>query len=188
MQWRTRDSWADHVEFQGLELALGNPIDSGVSGKRHWAADPRKVKEIDMGIVRRVPRDLDDLFGWLGDFNRNALGEGLDTVDWTPPVDIRETDDGYRIDVELPAVAADDVKVNVKDGVLIVSGERRYEKETEGKVHRIERRYGKFTRSFRLPENVNEDKIDATSKNGVLTLSIAKREEVKPRSIEVKVH
>lgn len=141
-----------------------------------------------MSIVRRTSRDLDDLFGWLGDFNRNALGEGLGAVDWTPPVDIRETDDGYRIDVELPAVASEDVKVSVKDGVLLVNGERRYEKETQGKVHRIERRYGKFTRSFRLPENVDEGKIDASTKNGVLYLTIAKRAEVKPRAIEVKVH
>ncbi len=141
-----------------------------------------------MSIVRRAPRDLDDLFGWLGDFNRNAVGEGLSGVDWTPPVDIVETDDGYKIDIELPAVASEDVKVSVQDGVLLVTGERRYEKETEGKVHRIERRYGKFTRSFRLPENVDESRIDASSKNGMLHLMIAKREEVKPRSIEVKVH
>ncbi len=141
-----------------------------------------------MSIVRRVPRDFDDLFSWLGDFNRNAVGEGLGSADWTPAVDIRETDDDYRIDIELPAVAAEDVKVTVKDGVLEVTGERRFEKETQGKVHRVERRYGRFVRSFRLPENVDEQRIDASSKDGVLHLKLAKREEVKPRSIEVRVH
>ena len=141
-----------------------------------------------MSIVRRVPRDFDDLFSWLGDFNRNAVGEGLGGADWTPAVDIRETDDDYRIDIELPAVAAEDVKVTVKDGVLEVTGERRFEKETKGKVHRVERRYGRFVRSFRLPENVDEQRIDASSKDGVLHLKLAKREEVKPRSIEVRVH
>ena len=138
--------------------------------------------------LMRVPRDFDDLFSWLGDFNRNAQGEGLGGADWTPAVDIRETEDEYQIDVELPAVAAEDVKVTVKDGVLAVTGERRYEKESKGKVHRVERRYGTFMRSFRLPENVDERRIDAASKNGVLHLKIAKREEVKPRAIEVKVH
>jgi len=77
--------------------------------------------------------------------------------------------------------------VTVKDGVLVVSGERRYEKETEGKVHRVERRYGRFSRSFRLPENADEGRIEAAQKDGVLTLKVSKREEVKPRSIEVKV-
>jgi len=141
-----------------------------------------------MNIVRRTPaRDFDDLFNWLGDLSRGNWGESMASSDWMPPVDIRETENEYRIEVELPAVAADDVKVTVKDGVLVVSGERRYEKETEGKVHRVERRYGRFSRSFRLPENADEGRIEAAQKDGVLTLKVSKREEVKPRSIEVKV-
>ena len=84
-------------------------------------------------------------------------------------------------------MAADDVNVTVKDGVLVVAGERKQEKETEGKVHRVERRYGRFTRSFRLPENVDEAKVDARAEAGVLYLRVPKREEVKPRAIEVKV-
>jgi len=141
-----------------------------------------------MNIVKRTPvRDFDDLFNWLGDLSRGNWGESIASSDWMPPVDIRETDHEYRIEVELPAVAAEDVKVTVKDGVLVVSGERRYEKETEGKVHRVERRYGRFSRSFRLPENADEGRIEASQKEGVLTLKVSKREEVKPRSIEVKV-
>ena len=141
-----------------------------------------------MSIVRFNPaRELDDFFGRFGDANRNVWGENIAASDWTPAVDIRETDADFQIDIELPAVAADDVSVTVKDGVLAVTGERKYEKETEGKVHRVERRYGHFTRSFRLPENVDEAKVDARAKDGVLYLRVPKREEVKPRAIEVKV-
>ncbi len=141
-----------------------------------------------MSIVRFNPaRELDDFFGRFGDVNRSVWGENIATSDWTPAVGIRETDADFQIDIELPAVAADDVNVTVKDGVLAVTGERKYEKETEGKVHRVERRYGRFTRSFRLPENVDEGKVDARAKDGVLYLRVPKREEVKPRSIEVKV-
>ena len=141
-----------------------------------------------MSIVRFNPaRELDDFFGRFGDANRSVWGENIAASDWTPAVDIRETDADFQIDIELPAVAADDVNVTVKDGVLAVTGERKYEKETEGKVHRVERRYGRFTRSFRLPENVDEGKVDAHAKDGVLYLRVPKREEVKPRAIEVKV-
>ena len=79
------------------------------------------------------------------------------------------------------------IQVSIKDGVLAVTGERKYEKETEGKVHRIERRYGRFTRSFRLPENADENAVEAHAKEGVLHLVVAKREEVKPKAIEIKV-
>jgi len=141
-----------------------------------------------MSIVRRNSvRDFDDLFNWLGDLTRSNWGESTESSDWVPAVDIRESDDEYRFELEVPAVIASDVKVTVKDGVLVVTGERRYEKETNDKVHRVERRYGRFTRSFRLPENADESKIEASAKDGVLTLKVAKREEVKPRAIEVKV-
>ena len=141
-----------------------------------------------MAIVRRNSvRDFDDLFNWLGDLTRSNWGESTESSDWVPAVDIRESDDEYRFELEVPAVLASDVKVTVKDGVLVVTGERRYEKETNDKVHRVERRYGRFTRSFRLPENADESKIEASAKDGVLTLRVAKREEVKPRAIEVKV-
>jgi len=141
-----------------------------------------------MSIVRRsAVRDFDDLFNWLGDLTRSNWGESTESSDWVPAVDIRESDVEYRFELEVPAVLASDVKVTVKDGVLVVAGERRYEKETNDKVHRVERRYGRFTRSFRLPENADESKIEASAKDGVLTLKVAKREEVKPRAIEVKV-
>ena len=134
-----------------------------------------------MAIVRWNPaREIDELFS-------RFWGESVSNTHWVPSVDIRETADEYRIDVEVPAVAAEDVKVSVKDNVLTVTGERKHEKETEGKVHRLERHYGRFMRSFHMPEDADEDRIEANTKNGVLHLRLKKREAVKPRSIEVKV-
>jgi HSP20 family protein len=135
---------------------------------------------------------MDEIFNryFQSDLGRSFWGENLSSSDWVPSVDIRETADEYRIDVELPAVAAEDVKVSVKDGVLAVTGERKYENESKdekAKVHRIERRYGRFARSFRLPEDADESRIDAKAKDGVLHLTLHKREQVKPRAIEVKV-
>jgi HSP20 family protein len=141
-----------------------------------------------MSIVRWNPaREFDEFFNRYGDVNRNVWGENIAASDWTPAVDVRETDHDFQIDIDLPAVAAEDVKVSIKDGVLAVTGERKYEKETEGKVHRVERRYGRFTRSFRLPENADENAVEARSKDGVLHVVVGKREEVKPRSIEIQV-
>ena len=92
----------------------------------------------------------------------------------------------------MPAVAPENIDVSVKDGVLTVSGERTFEADSEneerGKAHRIERHYGAFARSFKLPEDADETKIKANAKQGVLYLELAKREEVLPRSIKVEVH
>ena len=141
-----------------------------------------------MSIVRWNPnREMDDLFSRFNDAGRNVWGEHIAASDWTPAVDVRETDADFRIDIDLPEVASDDVNVSVKDGVLAVTGERKYEKETQGKVHRIERRYGRFTRSFRLPENADETAVEAHAKDGVLHLTVPKQEELKPRAIEVEV-
>lgn len=142
-----------------------------------------------MSIVRWNPsRDIDEFFNRFVGVRSGSSDEHLATSDWSPAVDIRETDDNFEIDLEVPAIAASDVKVTFNDGVLSVAGERKYEKEVKGKVHRVERQYGRFVRSFRLPENADENRIEANAKDGVLYLKIAKREEVKPRAIEVKVH
>ncbi len=138
-----------------------------------------------MNLVNWSPfREFDDLFTRFPTLS----SEGLARSEWLPPVDISETEDAYRIEIEIPAVAGDDVTVSVKDGVLSVTGERKFEKEIEGKRHRVERRFGKFTRSFRLPENVDEESISATSEAGLLSLVINKREAEGPRVIEVKIH
>lgn len=137
-----------------------------------------------MSIVQWSPwREFDDLFTRVA----GAPGETLARSEWLPPVDITEDEQSFRIDMEIPAVAAGDVDVSVKDGVLTVSGERSAEEESEGngKRHRVERRWGKFSRSFRLPDNVDTDSIDARSRDGVLYLTIAKKDNARPRRIEV---
>ena len=135
-----------------------------------------------MTLMRWNPiREFDDLFA------RGFLGESYN--DWLPPVDVREFDDSYRVDVELPAMSPEDVSVTFKDGVLTVTGERRYERTHESeKVHRTERRFGKFTRNFRLPEDADEEAIEASANRGVFSITVGKREKAKPREIEVKVH
>ena len=105
---------------------------------------------------------------------------------WAPSVDIRETDDALVVQAELPGIDKKDVNLEVKDGVMIISGERRYEKEVEEEhVHRIERSYGSFTRSFSLPSNVDTDKVQAEMKDGILTVRLPKRESAKPKAIAI---
>jgi len=105
---------------------------------------------------------------------------------WTPRVDIRETDDALLVQAELPGIDKKDVHLEVKNGVLTLSGERRYEKDVkEENVHRVERVYGSFSRSFSLPSNVDADKVDANMKNGVLEVRLPKRESAKPKAIAI---
>jgi HSP20 family protein len=107
---------------------------------------------------------------------------------WTPPVDIFEDENQFLIKAELPEVGRDDVKVSLNENTLSITGERRIENEEKRDgYHRVERSYGQFYRSFTLPPNANAEKISAQFKDGVLRLSIPKREEAKPKQIEVKV-
>jgi HSP20 family protein len=107
---------------------------------------------------------------------------------WIPSVDVRETSDSLVIQAELPGIEPDAVQVSVENGVLCLKGSRSFEKAAEGETyHRVERAYGAFERSFTLPTNVNAEKIEATYKHGILTLTLPKREEAKPRSISIKI-
>lgn len=117
-------------------------------------------------------------------------GRDLNTTDadWAPRSDISETDAAFNITAEIPGLKREDVKIKIEDHVLSIHGEKKQEKEEKGeKFHRIERFYGSFSRSFSLPENVNEDKIEAVFKDGLLTLTVPKIEIEKPKTIEVKV-
>lgn len=107
--------------------------------------------------------------------------------DWQPLVDIRETKEGYGVDVELPAIDPKAVRIELKDGLLHVRGERRFEAdEKTERVHRRERRYGKFARSFRLPEDADPDAITATAANGVVRINVGKSAKAQARAIEVR--
>jgi HSP20 family protein len=114
--------------------------------------------------------------------------EAMTVADWTPTVDISETEGEYQIKAELPEVRKEDVKITVEDGVLTIQGERRQETEEKTKkFHRVERSYGRFVRSFALPDSVDEIGVKAIYTDGVLNLRLPKSEKAKPKQIEVKV-
>ncbi|MCK6552392.1 Hsp20/alpha crystallin family protein [Myxococcota bacterium] len=150
-----------------------------------------------MSLVRWDPfRELEDMSDRLNKlFHRPELArprEGMKDLafaDWAPSCDIRETSEEYVIKAELPEVKKEDIKVDVKDGVLSIRGERKIEKEEKDKkYHRIERAYGTFFRSFALPEDVDEKKLAADYKDGVLNVHLPRTPTAKPRMVEVKVN
>ena len=118
----------------------------------------------------------------------NGEKEAMTVAEWSPLVDITEDDKEYVIKAELPELKREDVKVSVQDNLLSISGERKSEKEEKSKkYHRVERTYGRFLRSFTLPENCDGAKVVAEYKDGVLKIRLPKSEQAKPKSIEVKV-
>ena len=159
-----------------------------------------------MNLIRREPsvplfprfdaplfRDMEEmserlgkLFGtWTRPFD---VKESLKIADFTPAVDIQETEKEYLLKVEIPEVKKEDVTVTVQEGELTITGERKLEKEEKGKkFHRIERAYGTFVRIFALPMDADETKITAEYKDGLLLLHLAKLNKPLPKTIEVKV-
>ena len=136
-----------------------------------------------------LQKRLNSMFGLTPGRTATANGkEDMTVAQWLPLVDITEDDKEYLIKAELPEVKKDAVKVTVENGVLTISGERRFEKEEKDKkYHRIERAYGSFTRSFSVPDDADDAKVGAEFKDGVLTVRLAKSEKARPKSIEVKV-
>lgn len=105
---------------------------------------------------------------------------------WLPPLDVQEDKDNYTVRVEVPGLKREDIEVSLEDSVLTISGERKTETPAEGtEVHRQERFYGKFSRSITLPTGVATDKVKASYKDGILTVTLAKAEEAKPKQIIV---
>ena len=106
---------------------------------------------------------------------------------WSPSVDIYENKDQIVLEAELPGMKPEDVNISVENNVLTLHGERKFEKKDDrDNFHRVERSYGSFTRSFTLPPAVDANAANAVFENGVLRLTLAKREEAKPRRIEIK--
>jgi HSP20 family protein len=146
-----------------------------------------------MALARWTPRGnlqsfQDEMNRMFDQFFRGGSGEeagwGLRT--WTPPVDIYETDDALVLKAELPGVSKDDVSIEVHQNTLILRGQRTHEAEVKDEYyHRVERAYGTFQRSFVLPAIVDQDKVQATYKDGVLELHLPKSEAAKPKRIAI---
>jgi HSP20 family protein len=153
-----------------------------------------------MNLVRWDPfRELEEFSSRLNRFfakearpwylpSAEASKELMTFAEWAPAVDIKETPEEYLIKAELPGIDKNDVKVTLKEGVLTLSGERKLEKEEKGeKYHRVERGYGKFVRSFTLPAEIDDKKLLADYKGGVLFVHLPKSPAAMPKAIEVKV-
>jgi HSP20 family protein len=120
------------------------------------------------------------------EFDR-LIGRAYSRNTWVPALDVRETDDNFELTLDLPGIDPKDVSVNYEDGMLTVSGKREFSEERQGETwHRIERSFGTFARSVRLPRTADADKIEAGFDKGVLTISVPKAETAKPRQIEVR--
>ncbi len=156
----------------------------------------RGVSRIVEGIMRLTRwdpfRELEDMSSRL---NR-LFGQPLSTrpeggesfADWAPAIDVQETEAEYLVKADLPDVKREDVKISVQDGVLAVEGERRQEKEEKGKTfHRIERSYGRFVRRLSVPTDVDQTRLTAEFKDGVLNVHLPKSPIAKPQTIDVKV-
>jgi HSP20 family protein len=145
-----------------------------------------------MSIVRYDPfrdiRTLQDEVNRLFSSNLTRFfnDEGIARGAWSPNVDIYENKDQIVIEAELPGMNREDFDLSVENNVLTLYGERRFEKKSEGdNYHRVERSYGSFSRSFTLPQSVSAEGANAEFRNGVLRVSLPKREEVKARKIQI---
>lgn len=132
------------------------------------------------GLRREIDRLFEDTFG---------RGEGMNT--WTPAVDIRESANDLRLDLELPGIAPEEVEVTAENGVLTVRGEKRSarkEGDQNSRYHVVERTYGAFMRSFQLPQGLDESKIEAEFENGILSIHIPKAALPQPKKIHIGVN
>uniref|UniRef100_A0A7C4XL07 Hsp20/alpha crystallin family protein n=1 Tax=candidate division WOR-3 bacterium TaxID=2052148 RepID=A0A7C4XL07_UNCW3 len=133
--------------------------------------------------LARLEDDFDALMDSL--FDRFKL-----TFDgnWYPAVDVVENDGNLEIKAEIPGIKKEDLKISITDNILTISGEKKKESETKDKhYHRIERYYGSFCRTIPLPEGVDRDKVKASYKDGVLTVTLPKPESMKTKEIEVEI-
>jgi HSP20 family protein len=134
-------------------------------------------------VQNRLNRLFEETFGRYPVGQRETLERT-----WAPVVDIYEEKDSIIVKAELPGIKKDEVSIEIKDNVLTLSGERKHEQETKKEnYHRIERFYGKFSRSFSLPETVQVEKVKANYKDGVLEITLPKAEATKPKAIPIKI-
>lgn len=134
-------------------------------------------------LQERMNRLMSD-FRTRSPFGEEEMAQGS----WIPAVDIYETKESIVLNVELPGVTKEDIALEVKDSTLTIKGEKKLEKNvTEENFHRMERSYGSFTRAFTLPSTVQQDKVKAKFRDGILEIMLPKVEEAKPKQIKVDV-
>lgn len=143
-----------------------------------------------MAIIRW--RNLDNLRNEMDRiydrYYRSGEEDAENICDCYPMVDIKETKDEFIVNAELPGVSKQDIKINFTDDSLVIEGEKKEEeKDEKNTYHRVERSYGKFYRSFSFPGKVAGDKIKAAYKDGILSVSLPKKEEMKPKEISISV-
>lgn len=142
-----------------------------------------------MTLVKYNPFDVDDFTGvksFADTMNRLFADSNRP---WAPPVDIFETENDVVLKADLPAVKLEDIDIQMENGTLTLKGERKFVNTQDGKgYHRIERGYGSFARAFTLPETLDAEKVKADYKDGVLTVTLPKKEIAKPRTVKVEVH
>jgi HSP20 family protein len=137
--------------------------------------------------IINLRNQMDALFSEMGLLPRTA-GQTEAAATWSPAVDIYETDKEIVLKAELPDIKQEDIRVSVDNNRLSITGERKFESEVKREnYHRIERSYGAFARTFTLPPTVDQDNIRAEYKNGVLTVSLPKREVAQGRNIAIQV-
>ncbi len=145
------------------------------------------VKYNPLRELRSMQDQMDRLLNlsWSGnEYSGEDIKEGI----WQPPVDIYETEDSIVLKAELPDIDQKDIDVRIEDNMLVIKGERKHESEVKKEnYHRIERYFGAFQRSFKLPATVVQENVAATCEKGVLTVTLPKKEEVKPKQINVEV-
>lgn len=147
------------------------------------------------GVVKREPvfadlRNIQDEFSriFTGGLPRFFGGEEVFTGKWSPNVDIFENEGSIVLEADLPGMKAEDFNLSIENYRLTLTGERKFEKEDKGENwHRVERNYGTFTRTFTLPNTVNVEEVRAEFKDGVLRVTLPKRDEVKARNINVTI-
>jgi HSP20 family protein len=133
-----------------------------------------------VSLRERMNRAFDDVFANRGE------DKDLTPSTWAPAVDIYETENELVLSAEVPGIAEKDIEIRVEDNTLQLRGERKFEKETkEENYHRIERSYGSFYRAFTLPNSIDSEAIKAEHENGVLRVTMPKRQELKPRTVKI---
>ncbi|MDY6978586.1 MAG: Hsp20/alpha crystallin family protein [Pseudomonadota bacterium] len=135
-------------------------------------------------MLNQIRREMDQM---LETASEGGESSAIATSDWIPAVDIKETKDAFILHADVPGVDPKDVDVHMENGILTIKGERESEKKDEREGYkRVERQYGSFYRRFSLPDTADAEKISAKSKNGVVEITIPKKEAVQPRKISVE--